>query len=150
MGAPAVLRSSNVARYFISQQKLEDWILSGHADVQADRLVVPGEGRSFGIGSAYHFKALVAGEDSAQLLHKVKTAEQLRVLGAEVLSDSVVLGDAAYEVDSGFLTEAVAQPVPPRAQPRAPPTHPAAAARPGARGKSEADLLAEFLLGNLK
>ena len=139
-----------MARYFISQQKLEDWVLAGRADVQADRLVVPGEGRSFGIGAAYLFKALVAGEDTAGLLQKVKTADQLRALGAEVLSDSVVMGEAAYEVEPGFVTEAAAQAVPPRSHPPATPSRPPAAVKPAPRGKSEADLLAEFLLGNLK
>ncbi|MEN9798939.1 MAG: hypothetical protein RL653_2635 [Pseudomonadota bacterium] len=138
-----------MARYFISQQKLEDWILAGRADVQSDRLVVPGEGRSFGLGTAYHFKALVAGEDAAQLLDRVKTAEQLRGLGAEVLSDSVVLGEAAYEVTPGFVTEASVATLPPRpASPATPTARPPAEARP--KNKTEADLLAEFLLGNLK
>ncbi len=139
-----------MARYFISQQKLEDWILAGRADVQADRLLVPGEGRSFGLGAAYRFKSLVAGEDTAQLLGKVKTAEQLRGLGAEALSDSVVLGDAAYEVEGGFVTEASAATLPPHTRSPATPSRPPASVKPAARGKSEADLLAEFLLGNLK
>ena len=139
-----------MARYFISQQKLEDWILAGSADVQGDRLLVPGEGHSYGLGSAYRFKSLVAGEDSARLLHKVKTAEQLRALGAEALSDSVVLGDAAYEVEGGFVTEASVQTLTPRPQSPATPSRPPAAVKPATRGKSEADLLAEFLLGNLK
>lgn len=138
-----------MARYFISQQKLEDWILAGRADVQSDRLVVPGEGRSFGLGTAYHFKALVAGEDTAQLLDRVKTAEQLQGMGAEVLSDSVVLGEAAYEVTPGFVTEASSVTMPPRpASPATPTARPPAVARP--KNKTEADLLAEFLLGNLK
>jgi len=139
-----------VARYFISQQKLEDWILAGRADVQADRMLVPGEGRSFGLGAAYHFTALVAGEAAAELLDKVKTAEQLRALGAEVLSDSVVLGDTAYEVEGGFVTEASVPTVSPRAPASATPANQPPAVKPAARGKSEADLLAEFLLGNLK
>ena len=59
-------------------------------------------------------------------------AEQLQRLGGEQMADSVLIGDSAYEVVPGYVTD-----VPQAARP--------------ADGKpsSEADLLAAFLLNKM-
>jgi hypothetical protein len=68
-----------------------------------------GKGRSYALDPAVRFLRVVGADaDPNALLHKVKSATQLRDLGAEVLDSSVILGDLAYEVDPGFLAEAAA------------------------------------------
>jgi len=50
-------------------------------------------------------KTLVSGPDEHQLLKKVKTDAQLSELGAERLADSVVAGESAYDVESGYVVQ---------------------------------------------
>ena len=64
---------------------------------------------------AVHVMALVSGPDEHHLLKKVKTDAQLAELGAERLADSVVAGESAYDVESGYVVQ-----VPDRAEPRPP------------------------------
>jgi hypothetical protein len=77
----------------------------------------------------------------------------VRELGGEAMADSVVLGEAAYEVEPGFLAEASAVEAASRAAP-------VAAPEPRADGhrvlphdledrRREAEALARFLLDNL-
>ena len=54
---------------------------------------------------AVHVMALVSGPDEHQLLQKVKTDAQLAALGAERLADSVVAGESAYDVESGYVVQ---------------------------------------------
>ena len=54
---------------------------------------------------AVHVMALVSGPDEHRLLRKVKTDLQLAELGAERLADSVVAGETAYDVESGYVVQ---------------------------------------------
>ena len=66
-----------------------------------------GKGRSYALAPAIRFLKLVGAEvDPHRLLGKVKTEEQLRSLGAELLGASVLLGEVGYEVQPGFLADA--------------------------------------------
>ncbi|MHB8878371.1 MAG: hypothetical protein ACYC8T_32145, partial [Myxococcaceae bacterium] len=78
-------------------------------------------------------RTLVTGADDHKLLSKVKTDEQLHALGAEHMSDSVLIGETAYEVTQGFITEVAPPP-------------PGKAAKPAS---PDADLLAAFLLDKM-
>ena len=65
----------------------------------------------------------------------MKTLEQLTAMGAEHMQDSVIMGDLAYEVVEGYITEVQA---------------PAAGKGDGKKKASpEADLLAAFILDKL-
>lgn len=104
------------------------------ADVRDGKLVVAGGQGSCPVASAVHFQKVVSGNDEKGLLHKVKTGEQLKALGAEHMADSVVLGETAYEVTEGYVAE-VQLPARAEAAPKKP--------------SNEADLLAAFLLDKL-
>jgi len=99
------------------------------ADLREDKLFVTAENATFPLLPAVHFKKLVSGSDVHQLVDKVKTREQLDALSAEQLSDSVLIGEDAYEIDPGYVTDVVI-----------PVTK---------KGSSEADMLAEFFLNKL-
>ncbi|MBF5041439.1 hypothetical protein FGE12_03505 [Aggregicoccus sp. 17bor-14] len=120
-----------MTRLFLPQTQLEEWVLADKADLQDGQLVVTGEPTRVPVVPAVHFVKLVSGADEHTLLAKVKTEPQLQGLGAEQMADSVLLGEAAYEVVPGYVAEVAG---------------PAAAPRKDA---SEADLLAAFLLNKM-
>ncbi len=122
-----------MTKLFLPQAQLEEWALEDKADVRDGRLVVMVEGgASFPVVPAVHFLQLVSGEDTHGLVARVKTEEQLQRLGGEQMADSVLIGDSAYEVVPGYVTEV------------------AAPARPvDGKPNSEADLLAAFLLNKM-
>ncbi|MGA9526309.1 MAG: hypothetical protein WBV82_32925 [Myxococcaceae bacterium] len=123
-------------KLFLPQTTLEEWALEDRADLQDGKLVVPSEQGAWPVTPAVHFVKLVSGEDGNKLVARVKTEGQLSDLGAEHMADSVLIGETAYEVVPGYLTE-VAPPKP--AIPRA----------SSMEETSSADLLAQFLLNKL-
>jgi hypothetical protein len=124
-------------KLFLPQKSLEEWSMAEKADLQDGKLVVKEGGSSTHPAvPAVHFIKLVSGDDTNGLVGRVKTAEQIQALGAEHLADSVILGDTAYEVAEGYLTE-VQAPVAAKADPKKKPANP------------EADLLAAFILDKL-
>ena len=91
-------------RVFFPQEALDMWIEEGRIALVGDELTASAEGRRFELESAVRFISEVAsGEDPNELVGKVKTVEQLAVMGAEHAGGSVILGDNAYEIVDGFL-----------------------------------------------
>jgi hypothetical protein len=127
-----------VPTLFLPQTKLEEWAIAEKADMKDGQLVVAGEAKPYPMAPAVHFAKLVTGKDERQLLNKVRTQAQLDELKAEQMAESVLLGETAYEVVTGY----VLQTEPPASRPAGP----ASAAKPGS---SETSLLADFLLNKL-
>ncbi|RYZ40218.1 MAG: hypothetical protein EOO72_08680 [Myxococcaceae bacterium] len=124
-------RLNGVTKLFLSQAQLEEWALADKADLREGRLVVAAEGGSAcPLTPAVHVVQLVSGEDTHQLVSRVKTEEQLGRLGAEQMADSILVGDSAYEVVPGYVAE-VGAPAPER------------------KPNSETDLLAAFILNKM-
>jgi hypothetical protein len=122
-------------KLFLPQKFLEDWSVSEKADLQDGKLIVREGGPStYPAAPAVHFVRLVSGDDEHSLVGRVKTSEQLASLGAEHMADSVILGEAAYEVVEGYVTEVQAAA---KAEAKKKPANP------------EADLLAAFILDKL-
>jgi hypothetical protein len=148
---------------FVSQSLLDSWVDQGRIDLSGDAMALRGgerEGRRYALEPAVRILRVAGGgPDPHQLVARVKTLDQLRELGAEVMADSVVLGEAAYEAEPGFLAEpgavqaAVTAPRPAVPVPRGvPPQAPGATSPRGEleeRRRREAEALARFLLDNL-
>jgi hypothetical protein len=153
---------------FVSQAMLESWAGQGKIDFAGNVMTLlagEGKGRRYALVPAVRFLKLVGAEADAQaLLHKVKSAEQLREMGAEQVGGSVLVGEAAYEVEPGFLAEVSALQAAAGASPRAGAAAtagrgPAAQAAPPRAGdpssreleekRKAADALARFLLDHL-
>lgn len=157
---------------FVSQAVLESWVGQGKIDFAGNVMTLlagDGKGRSYALDPAVRFlKLLGADADPHALLHKVKSAEQLREMGAEHVDTSVVLGDVAYEVEPGFLAEvsalqaaAAARGAGVRSEKGAAPPRPGAPAATAGTGagaplpreleekRKAADALARFLLDHL-
>ena len=137
------VRYKEGVKLFLPQKTLEDWSQTGKADLQDGKLQVAETHSTHPVTPAVHFVKLVSGQDGNDLVGRVKTMPQLDELGAEHMMDSVILGETAYEVVPGYITEVAA------------PTASAAPPPPGkGEGKKkpvspEADLLAAFILDKL-
>lgn len=123
-------------KLFLPHKTLEDWALSEKADLSDGKLVVKEPASSHPVAAAVHFHKLVSGEDAQGLLGRVKTTEQLQAMSAEHFADSCIVGEAAYEVVEGYVTE-VQAPAPAKAEAKK------------KSGSPEADLLAAFILDKL-
>lgn len=152
---------------FVSQAMLETWAEQGKIEFAGNVMTLlsgDGMGRTYALEPAVRFlKVVGAEEDPHALVHKVKSVTQLRAMGAEPVGDSCILGDAAYEVQPGFLAEGAALQAAAKAPRLTPPPVPApSAGTPATAAQSpaplpkeledrrkEAEALARFLLENL-
>jgi hypothetical protein len=123
-------------KLFLPLGTLDEWLTSEQVDMADGKLQVRESKASVDAIGAVHFMKIVTGEDAANLVGRVKTEEQVKALGAEHMADSVILGEAAYEVATGYILNVTAPP-PAKADPKK------KAASP------EADLLAAFILDKL-
>ena len=123
-------------KLFLPHKTLEDWMVAEKADLQDGKLLVTEGKASFPVAAAVHFAKLVSGEDTQGLLGRVKSTAQLSALNAEHFQDSCIVGEAAYEVVEGYVTE-VAAALTAKADPKK------------KTGSPEADLLAAFILDKL-
>lgn len=102
-----------MARLFISQSRLDAWSSEERVRIDADVMTLAGDGRSFRLRPAIRFLRVSGdGSDPHQLIGRVKLLDDLPRLGGEQFMESVIVGDTAYDVQSGFLGEPVAGPQP--------------------------------------
>lgn len=93
-------------RVFLPQDALDGWLAEDRGAIDGDTLTLKPDGARYRVQMALRFLTeLAGGGDEAKLVGKVKDVEQLRELGAEHVSDSVILGDNAYQVVEGFVCE---------------------------------------------
>jgi hypothetical protein len=133
-------------RVFFPQSALDQWIVDGSVDLQRGELTIlgpPGQGRRYQLEEAVRVVREVSGAgDGAQLIGRVKTRAWLEGQGAEIVETSMLIGDAAYDVEPGWA----GTPVGPFAE-YATTVAQAAAGDPPAR--SDEELLASFLARHL-
>lgn len=90
---------------FLSETRLEAWIAEGRAEIGEAKVRLVEEPAEFELASAVHIRALVEGRDEREWLGRVKTEAFLRDAGAEILGETMVVGETAYEIVPGFLLE---------------------------------------------
>jgi hypothetical protein len=91
-------------RVFFPQTALDQWIVDGAVDLQGGLLTLVGEGRTYEVAEAVRVLREVSGVgDVAQLVGKVKPLTWLQKQGAEIVETSMLLGEAAYDVDPGWM-----------------------------------------------
>ncbi len=99
-------------KVFIPQSVIDAWVSSDRVDLQGEFLTLRAAGLSLRLVPASHFQRVSGGgEDRNGLLGRVKDQEAIAALGGEAYMSSVLLGETAYDVESGFLATPV--PVPP-------------------------------------
>jgi hypothetical protein len=136
-------------RVFFPQAALDQWLADGAIELQGTELSILAEARRYRLAESARILTEVTGStDAHELLGRVKSKQYLEELGAEILENSMLLGDNAYDVMPGWLAypigsfeEFVASPE--RAKARSQSSFPADEPR------TEEDLLARYLLKNL-
>ncbi len=89
---------------FFPQTALDILIALQRVDLDGDELVMP-DGYRYTVVEAVRVLAEVtSGEDPLELCGRVRTRDDLTdTLGAELLGDSMLVEDSAYDVVNGFL-----------------------------------------------
>jgi hypothetical protein len=131
-------------RVFVPQGTLDVWMSDGRVVVDGETMTLHPEGQKFHLRTALHFQTELTGAgDPHGLVNRVKDLDQLAALGGEHVSDSVILGDHAYQVIEGFVGEpdVVAEPVA---------VAPAAAAADDVASGSSLDSAARAAVGEAK
>ena len=90
---------------FVPQSMLDIWAELGKIELDGATLRIPSESISFTLTPAVRFVSLIEGEDAHKLLAKVKTDAYVREIGGEVMTDSCLVGDTAYQVQAGYLAQ---------------------------------------------
>jgi hypothetical protein len=91
-------------RIFFPQSGLDEWMVDGTVDLQDGVLTILSEGRKYKLAEGVYVLREVSGSgDAHDLLGRVKTREYLEQLGAELVETSMLLGEAAYDVEPGWI-----------------------------------------------
>ena len=133
-------------RVFFPQEALDRWLAEGRVEISGSELTIVSERRRYRLVEAVRVLSEEAGHsDPDELVGKVKTVLYLSELGAELLGDSMVLGDNAYRVVAGWL----GSPIGSLAEHRAERQELRVSRAPAPSAGSDEELLAAFLARNL-
>jgi hypothetical protein len=136
-------------RLFFPQAALDQWLADGAIELQGTELSILAEARRYRLAEAARVKSEVTGAaDGNELVGRVKSKQYLEELGAELLENSMILGENAYDVMPGWLAYPIGSfeefvVSAERAKARQQSSFPADEPR------TEEDLLARYLLKNL-
>lgn len=88
---------------FFPQSCLDQWGVEGKIELSPTELVVLAEGRRYDITEVVRVVVEVTGSpDPHGIVGKVKAKADLEKIGAEILENSMIIGDNAYDVVPGW------------------------------------------------
>lgn len=91
-------------RVFFPQVALDQWIAEGSVDLQQGELTILAESRRYELVDAVRVVRELSGStDTHELVGRAKARAFLEQMGAEIVESSMLIGDAAYDVDLGWL-----------------------------------------------
>ncbi len=91
-------------RVFFPQSAVDQWAVEGTVDLVGGELILLAEGRRYKVEEAVHVVLEVTGaNDERKVIGKVKLRSQFVEIGAEILENSMILGDNAYDIVNGWL-----------------------------------------------
>ncbi|MDX2021110.1 MAG: hypothetical protein SF187_12795 [Deltaproteobacteria bacterium] len=91
-------------KVFLSQMTIDDWVATDRVDLQGEYITLRPDGLRLRLAPAAFFKAAAGGSaDVHGLVGKVKDQFAINALGGEAYMSSVVVGEAAYDVEPGFV-----------------------------------------------
>ncbi len=137
-------------RFFWPQELLDQWIVEEKIVLEGEQLTILEENRAYLLNQAIYFVEDVGdGDDQYKLVGRVKNMGVLEEMGAEHYMDSVLIGDSAYQVVTGFAGAPQANAAQ-QVQAGSPDISDAIAAQTGDEGEADdRELLARFLIDNL-
>jgi hypothetical protein len=91
-------------RLFFPQEALDHWIVDARVDLRDDELTILAAGRRFKLAEAVRVLREVSDTaDPHELVGRVKARAYLEQLGAEIIESSMLVGEAAYDVEPGWI-----------------------------------------------
>lgn len=92
------------SRVFFPQAVVDRWLAIGEAELTGAELWLHGEQRRYRVVESVRVVKEVTGTpDPFEIVGRVKTFGYVTELGAELLGDSMIIGDNAYETVPGWL-----------------------------------------------
>lgn len=88
---------------FIAERTLETWLDTGNVDVDAEVVHLRNHNRAYDLEPAVRFLSVVPEGAAPDLIGKVLTTKRIAELGGELMGDSVLFGEAAFEVEAGYV-----------------------------------------------
>jgi hypothetical protein len=135
-------------RIFFPQAALDQWIVDGTADLQGTELTIVALGRRYRLTEAVRvLRDVTDSGDPKQLVGRVKVRADLETLGAELVETSMLIDDAAYDVEPGWVgvpSNSFAEYAAAKGETR---TKKATAGKAGSEPKTDEELLATFVSG---
>ncbi len=93
-----------MARLYISQDRLDVWAGENRVGIDGETMTLLEHGRTFRIAAAIRFLKVSGDDDDPhELVGKVKEVKELETIGADLMANSAIVGDTAYDVENGFL-----------------------------------------------
>ena len=94
-------------RVFFPQSAVDQWGIDGKIDLVAGELILLADGRRYKVEEAVRIVTEVTGaNEEHKIVGKVKPKRSLDEIGAEILQDSMILGDNAYDIVPGWMGSA--------------------------------------------
>ena len=91
-------------RVFFPQSAVDQWGIDGKIDLVAGELILLVEGRHYKVEEAVRVVTEVTGaNDDRKIIGRVKPKRALDEIGAELLENSMILGDNAYDIVPGWI-----------------------------------------------
>jgi hypothetical protein len=91
-------------RVFFPQAAIDEWSIDGKIDLVGTELILLADGRRYKAVEAVRVVAEVTGaNDTHKIIGKVKPKAALDEIGAEILENSMIIGDNAYDVVPGWM-----------------------------------------------
>jgi hypothetical protein len=93
-------------KVFIPQDVVDSWVTSDKVELSGEVLTFRGSGLTLRMVPGYYFDHVAGGSDEGHnLLGRAKVKAAINAMGAEAYMNSVILGETAYEVESGFVAK---------------------------------------------
>ncbi len=92
------------SRVFFPQAGVDQWGIDAKIDLVGGELILLADGRRYKVDESVHVVTEVTGaNDAHKIVGKVKPKRALDELGAELMENSMILGDNAYDVVPGWM-----------------------------------------------
>jgi hypothetical protein len=95
-------------KVFLPQDVVDIWVTADKVELAGEIMTFRGAGLALRLVPGYFFERLSGGSDEGHhLLGRAKMKAAVAAMGAEAYMSSVLLGETAYDVESGFIAKPI-------------------------------------------